>query len=168
MDIADLDHCSTRFDSAFVVLAVSTTATVPGVRPFHHPAFLDRRESTSALRTFLHLDPPLGTMLVPPSLQAVVVVLVVTENHFQPGEILGCDLAQDLGRRSTIVRSGRCDQYRYEQAEGIDQQMSLAALDFLASVVTPLLPAHPSVVFTDWLSMHIALGVGSRSSWIRT
>ena len=51
VDVADLDHRGTRFGASFVVLAVATTAAVPGVRAFHHPAFLQGGEPARSLGT---------------------------------------------------------------------------------------------------------------------
>ena len=47
-----------------------------------------------------------------------------------------------------------------QQSLGVHPNMSLAALHFLAGVITPRPPF--SVVFTDWLSITAPLGVDSR------
>src|SRR5918999_2556504 len=53
-----------------------------------------------------------------------------------------------------------------DQTRGVHQQVVLATLYFLAPVVAPRPPF--SVVFTDWLSMTPALGVGSRPTLSRS
>jgi len=53
-----------------------------------------------------------------------------------------------------------------DQADGVDNDMSLAAVDFLARVVAADPPF--SVVLTLWLSMIAALGVASRPAATRT
>jgi hypothetical protein len=58
------------------------------------------------------------------------------------------------------------DNQRHDQTDGIDDQMTLAAKDFLARVV-PAIPPF-SAVFTDWLSMMPTLGLGLRPAFRRT
>jgi hypothetical protein len=60
----------------------------------------------------------------------------------------------------------RMDDNREDQPQGVDGHVSLAPLDLIATIV----PAKPSfsVVFTDWLSMIAADGVGSRPDFTRT
>jgi hypothetical protein len=55
-----------------------------------------------------------------------------------------------------VLHTGRRDDHAEEQPEGIDEDMALAPLDLLASIVATDPPF--SVVFTDWLSMTPALG----------
>jgi N-terminal domain of reverse transcriptase len=40
MYMTDLDHCRTRFCTAFIILAVPAIPAMPGVGAFNHPAFL--------------------------------------------------------------------------------------------------------------------------------
>jgi hypothetical protein len=61
---------------------------------------------------------------------------------------------------------GSVDHHRQQQSQGIHHNMALTARHLLASVVAARPPF--SVVFTDWLSMIAALGVGSRPSISRT
>jgi phosphoenolpyruvate carboxylase len=53
-----------------------------------------------------------------------------------------------------------------QQAQGIDEDVALAAVDVLRGIVAPRPPF--SVVLTDWLSRIAALGVGSRPAARRT
>ena len=142
VEVADSDHRSTRFRASFVVLAVATTATVPRVRSFHDPAFFQGGEPARALGTLLDLDVPLGTICFQPSLQGMVVILVVAEDDAQPREVLRRDLAQQSRCGNAIVQRSGSDQHGHQQPQRIDQQMPLAALDFLAPVVTAFLAAH--------------------------
>src|SRR5262249_8684028 len=41
--VTDLDHSRTGLYTVLIVLTVSATPTLPGVRPLHHPAFLQGR-----------------------------------------------------------------------------------------------------------------------------
>jgi len=52
------------------------------------------------------------------------------------------------------------------ETQGVDDQMAFPSIDLLASIVSPKPPF--SVVFTDWLSMMAALGVGCRPQAFRT
>jgi hypothetical protein len=56
----------------------------------------------------------------------------------------------------TILHTGRRDDDRQDQPEGIAEEVTLTPLDLLARVITPDPPF--SVVFTDWLSRRPALG----------
>src|SRR5262249_44890560 len=68
---------------------------------------------------------------------------------------------QGLGRVAVLHVGGE-HQHGPDQAEGVDEQVPLAALDFFPASYPRGPPA--SVVFTDWLSITAALGVPSRSS----
>src|ERR1017187_9802412 len=96
MDVADSDHGHARFDASFVVLAVATTAAVPGIRTLHHPPFLQRGEPVRALGTLFDLDPPTRTMCFQPGLQFMVVILVVPEIDRQAREASRRDLCREF------------------------------------------------------------------------
>jgi len=53
-----------------------------------------------------------------------------------------------------------------QQALGIDQDMALLALDFLARVITVRVDPRPpfSALLTLWLSITAAVGLASRST----
>ena len=141
MRVADLNHGGARFDRAFVVLAMPSAATVPGIRSFHHPSFFQRSEAFRLCGAHLHLDPPVGSIRVHPSGELMVVVLAVPEDRLQPQKLLGGDLREQLRSGRAVVDARGGDQHRDQQTERIDQQMPLPTLDFLAAVVAPLFPA---------------------------
>jgi hypothetical protein len=64
--------------------------------------------------------------------------------------------AEELLGPITILPTGRRDDDRQPQPEGIDADVTLTPLDRLARVITSASPV--SVVFTDWLSRRPALG----------
>ena len=72
---------------------------------------------------------------------------------------------QDLTRTIPIGEIGGLDLHRQRQATRIDQQMTLAAVQFLG----PVPAARPpfSVVFALWLSKIAALGAGDRPARAR-
>lgn len=80
-----------------------------------------------------------------------VEILVVPKNRLQPGEV-------GRGHRA-VVRVGSGDHHCNEQPQRIDEEMPLAPLDFLASIVAPLVPA-------DLRGLH-RRGVDSRPSATR-
>jgi hypothetical protein len=49
---------------------------------------------------------------------------------------------------------------RFEhEAFGVHQDVAFSALDLLAPIVSPVLPAYPGALFTDWESTTPALGL---------
>src|SRR6266545_7931574 len=76
MDMTDLDHSSTRFCAAFIVLAVPAVPARPGIRPLNHPAFFQWRAAFRTRRTPLHFDVPAGTMRGPPGVQGMMILLI--------------------------------------------------------------------------------------------
>ena len=63
----------------------------------------------------------------------------------------------------------RCEPQGFEhEAFGVYQQMSLAALDLLAPVVTTLIASHAGALDLPWESTAPALGSGSRFLRTRT
>jgi hypothetical protein len=65
------------------------------------------------------------------------------------------DLQQRL-RPVAVWHTGSRDHHRQDQAEGIDEEMTFAALDLFVRIEATDPPF--SVVLTDWLSMLPALG----------
>lgn len=76
----------------------------------------------------------------------------------QPSQasIGGSQLLQHEAGSVSILHIGRVDPHAHQQALRIDDQVPLAARDFLARVVASGPPF--SVVFTDWESTTPALG----------
>ncbi len=69
-----------------------------------------------------------------------------------------------------VLQVGRVHDDGEDQAEGVDQEMALLALDLLARVSARAVDARPpfSAPFTLWLSITPALGEASRPSRSRT
>ena len=53
------------------------------------------------------------------------------------GTVLGTDLRQQVARRNAIINIGARNHDGQQQTQGIDQQMPLTSLDFLAPVLAP-------------------------------
>lgn len=141
MDVGGLNHRGAGSDGPFVVLAMPSTASVPGVGSLHDPAFFQGDEAFRSLGTHLHLDSPPGTMFGHPLLKMVIAILVVAEDRLQSRQLFRRNQGKQLGRSDAVVDARGGDQHGDEQSQRIDQQMSLPALDFLPAVVASLFPA---------------------------
>jgi len=96
-------------------------------------------------------------MLGHPGVQSVMVILLIRKDRDEPRKIVWRDGAQQERCRHPIIETSTGHEDGQPQAEGIDQQMPLAAFDLLDPIL-PALGAPISVVLTDGLSMHAALG----------
>jgi hypothetical protein len=148
MNIIDLDHRRTRFDTALIVLAIAPIPPIPRVCALNHPEFLQRCEAFYALWTCLHLDAPPGPMRGHPGVQSMVVILLIRKDRHETRQVLGRDVAEQERGRHPIIEPGTGDEHGEQQSQRIDQQMPLAPLDFFATVISPL-GAPISVVLTD-------------------
>src|SRR2546428_12263721 len=86
--MTDLDHSSTGFHSVLIVLTVSSTPTMPGVRPRNHPAFLQGRKAFRAGWPCLHFDVPAWTMLSHPGVQCVIVILLIRKDRDETRKVV--------------------------------------------------------------------------------
>ena len=142
--MADFDHGFAGIGSSFVVLAVATAAAVPRITAFHYPAYADGTKTFCSGGRLLHFDAPTGTLEVHPSVQALIVVFVVAEDHLHSRKAIDIHAFDDSGCCSTVVQVGCGDYNCDQQPEHIDQYMTLSTLDFLASVVTSFLSSDLS------------------------
>src|SRR5215510_3327339 len=94
MDVTDLDHGRTRFYTTLIVLTIPATSTMPGVRPFNHPEFRQGRKTFCACWTCLYFDVPAWTVLSHPSLQNVVVILLICKDRDKTRKMIWVDLTQ--------------------------------------------------------------------------
>ena len=93
---------------------------MPGVGPFHHPAFRQWRKARAAFWTFLHFDPPARAMLFEPRLQVMVVILAIAKDDREPREIFYTDLGEEFDRGSPLIQGSTRDQNDEEQANRVD------------------------------------------------
>src|SRR5256885_13737637 len=99
MYITNLDHSSTGFYTALIVLAVPTVPAMPGVRPLNHPAFFQRREAFCVRRTHRQFDVPAGPILGPPGVKGVIELLLIRKDREETGKDVPRDVAApDRGR----------------------------------------------------------------------
>ena len=94
----------------------------------------------------------------------------VGEDRLQEGKEPARLAIQNHKGAVAVLQAGRVDHGVEDQAEGIDEQMALLALDLLARVVARRVDARPpfSALLTLWLSITPALGLASRPSSSRT
>ena len=78
----------------------------------------------------------------------------------------GCGGPRDQKGAVAILQVGRMDGDGKDQAEGVDEEMTLLAFDFLARIIARRVDVRPpfSAPFTLWLSITAALGEASRPS----
>jgi hypothetical protein len=94
MYMTDLDHSRTGFYRVLIVLTVSATPAMPGVRPLNDPAFLQGRTTFRAGWPGLHFDVPAGTRLRHPGVQRVIVILLIRKNRDETRKMVGVDVSE--------------------------------------------------------------------------
>src|SRR5215510_14428391 len=129
MYMTDLDHSRTGFYRVLIVLTVSSTPAMPGVRPLNHPAFLQGRKTFRADWPGLHFDVPAWTMLRHPGVQSVIVTLLIRKNRDETRKMGGVDVPEQEWCCHSIIKSGTGNKHGQQQAQRIDQQMPLAPVD---------------------------------------
>ena len=148
----------------FVVLGQAPAAVDPGDGAFHDPASWNDLETLGLRGTLDHLDPPGGIGHGP--VQLLAAVGAVGEDRLQEGKQPAGVAIQDQKGAVAVLYVGRVDDDGEDQAEGVDQEMALLALDLLARVIARAVDARPpfSAPFTLWLSIAPALGEAARPS----
>ena len=98
--------------------------------------------------------------------QLFAAVSAVGEDRPQKGKEPASVAVQDQEGAIAVLQVGRMDGDGKDQAEGIDEEMTLLAFDLLARVIARRVDARPpfSALFTHWLSITAALGEASRPS----
>ncbi len=155
-------HCFTTLCQCLVVLRQAAVLTQPGEGSFDNPSLWQHHKPMQC-RTLDDFNEAPGPTARPVNKPAGIAA--VGENQLQASKTRSQLVEQQLAAVA-ILDAGRMDNQRYDQANGVDDQMTLTAKDFLARIV-PTIPPF-SAVFTDWLSMMPTLGVGLRPSFRRT
>ena len=83
MNLTDLDHHRTRFDTVLIVLTVTPIPPIPRVCTLNHSEFRQWCEAFYALGTCLHLDAPPGPMRGHPGIQSMVLVLLIRKDRHE-------------------------------------------------------------------------------------
>ena len=106
MDVTDLDQGRPGCSTPILVLTIPSTSTLPGVRPLHHPALRQGRQTFGACWTCLYFDAPAWTVLRHPSFQSEVVILLLCKDRDQTRNMLGVDVAEQERCRRTSIKPG--------------------------------------------------------------
>ena len=158
-----VDHGFAAVGERLVVLAQSAVAAEPRERAFHNPTLGQDDESGAVAQTLDDRHRPAAKLSRP--VDQLSGVTPVGPGDFEPGEEAAKLAKHELGSIAVLDVGGVHDDGQ-DQAEDVDHDVPLAALDFLARVV-PAVPPF-STVFTDWLSMIAAEAVGFRPASTRT
>src|SRR5262249_26519821 len=105
-----LDHSRTRFCTALIVLTVPSIPTMPSMGAFNDPAFLQWCETPCAHRTRFDFDVPVRTMFSHPSLQAMVVILLIRKDREEAWKLVRRDESQHDGGRASIIETSTGDE----------------------------------------------------------
>ena len=117
------------------------------------------------LRRAVHLQRDLRGGRFHPLAEATFLVSAISPDEFKSRKA-ALKRSQQVFPPVMVLKTGLMHTLVQDQAVRIYQDMALAAFDLFASVIAA--PPPISLVFTDWLSIIAALGVGSRPCFTRT
>ena len=145
-----------------VVLAQPSIFAKPPKRPFHHPTS-GQYYKTMQVTTLDNLNEPSECVSSP--IHKCPGIASIGPYPLQPPESIA-QFFQNEPPTIAILDVGGMHYHNYNQAEGINEQVSLTPRNLLSGIITAAPPF--SAVFTLWLSMIPALGVGLCPAWRRT
>jgi len=139
-------------------------ATDPGDGALHDPALGYRLEALGGIRALDDLDRPRGAGHG--FAQLVAAIGAVGEDLLEEGKQPAGAAIQHQDGAIAVLQVGCMHGDIEDQADGVDEQVALLALDLLARVIARAVDARPpfSAPFTLWLSITPALGDASRPS----
>lgn len=140
-----------------VVLAEATELRQPAEGALDHPSARKHHEAFDIIRSFHDLQHPTSKRRNPGNELASIPAVSPDEPQPREGalEFLQCQLGA-----VSILNPGTMYDYYQQQTQRIYHQVAFAPLYLLARVEAVVPPF--CVVFTDWVSMIAAEGVGSR------
>ena len=162
IDHGNTNHRLTALNQSLIVFGKSSVLPQPGKRAFNNPS-LGKDDKRVRIRSFDDLDNPALPDHRP--LHKLSGITAISPDEFKAPPSRTELFDQQLAA-VTVLDVGGVNHQREDQAERVNDNMTLAALGFLARIVPSVAPF--SAVLTDWLSMMPALGVGLRPSSIRT
>ena len=162
IDHGDTDHGFAGFGEGFIVFRQAAVFSKPCKCSFHNPP-LGKDDKLVRVRSFNDFNGPAIPAHRP--VHKPSGITAIGPNHFEAPPSRTQLFDQQL-TTVTVLHVGRVDDQCENQAERVNNDMTLAPKRFLARVVSSVSPF--SAVLTDWLSMMPALGVGLRPSLIRT
>ena len=147
----------------FIVLAQPATTSQPRQCSLNHPPAWQHLKLMAGPGTLDDLQDPARHGHHP--VHQLAAVASVSPDESQAWES-SYQFIDDQPRTISVLDIGRMHHHRQQQAHGIYDDVSLSTVDLLTSIIVTRPPF--SVVFTLWLSMIAALGVGSLPSASRT
>lgn len=160
---SQVNHGFAAFREGLVILAQAAIAAEPGEGSFDNPALGQDHEAGHIVAAFDDLQDPVAQL--PRPLDQLSGVAAVGPDQLEPRELADQFDQHEFGPVA-VLDVGRMYHHGQDQAQGVYDDVPLASLDLLAGVVASRPPF--STVFTDWLSMIAAEGLGFRPSWTRT
>lgn len=162
IDHGNQDHRLAAVGQRFIVFGQSPVTAEPRKGAFDNPAFGQHDESSDRM-SFDDFDRASIPAADPVDEAAGIALIGKDQLHAaQPCAQL---IDQDL-RAVSILNVGRMNRQRKDQAEGVDDQMTLATAYLLARIVSAVPPF--STVFAVWLSRMPTQGVGFLPALART
>jgi len=133
---SQIDHDFAGLGLSFVVAIESAVASEPTKGAFHHPAARQHLEGVK-IGSLYDLDGA-APQSPGPIQQGSCVAAIGPDVFDSPGGDLTEEGGQQLFGAVPVLNIGGQNHYHEKQADRVDQDMPLAAVDFLAGIVTPL------------------------------
>lgn len=159
---SQIDHSFTAGGQRLIVFAQPSVFAQPAKGTLHYPAF---RQNLKIMKvaTFNNLNDPIELLLRPFNKETTITT--ISPDNSQTHTTAAKPAQNQLAARMVLnVRS--MNNQSNDQAKRINQNMSFSPGNPFSGVITAFPPF--SAVFTLWLSIIPALGVGLRPAWRRT
>ncbi len=162
IDHSDTDHCFAGFSEGFIVFRQTAVFSQPGKCAFDNPS-LGKDDKLVRFTAFDDVNNTAMPTNCPVHKPSGITAIGPDDFKTSPSRT---QLFDEKFSAFTVLDVRRMDDQGKDQAERVNNDMTLAPKRFLARIVPSVAPF--SAVLTDWLSMMPALGVGLRPSLIRT
>ncbi len=162
IDHGDTDHGFAGFGEGFIVFREAAVFPKPCKRSLDNPP-LGKDNKIVSIRSLDDFNDPAIPAHCPIHKPSGITAVGPDDFEAPPSR---AQLFDQQFAAVTVLDVGRVNDQCENQAERVNNDMTLAPKRFLARVVPSVAPF--SAVLTDWLSMIPALGVGLRPFLIRT
>ena len=149
----------TRLRQLLVIFAQSSAPTQPTECSFNNPSAWQHFKMMVVFWPLYDLQNPASES--PSPIHQLPSIAPISPDQLKPGKSPN-KLGQHKLCSITVLDVCGVDHHCHQQTYGVNYDVALTPIDLLACIVATRPPF--SVVFTDWLSMIAALGVGSRPS----
>jgi len=159
-----MDHRLATVGQRFIILAESTVLAEPAEGALDDPT-LGKHDELAHLRALHNLDhTPIHLLGY---IHERASVAAIGPDQLDPTEAADHFCKHQLPAVA-VLNISTMDDHGQDQPERVNDNMPLSAGDFLARVITVGPPFWGAAVFTDWLSITAALGVGFLPTLRRT